>query len=169
MNAILGGLFSSRINLNLREQHGFTYGASSAFDWRQDGSTFGISTAVRLNATAPAISEILSEIDRIRREAVSDAELSLAVDYLQGVFPLRYETTAALADALATLVAFGLPDDFFDRYRPSILAVSKESVLQAAQRFLAPEHLRIALVSEPAIADALGSLGAGEVKVFAAN
>jgi ABC-type uncharacterized transport system fused permease/ATPase subunit len=88
MNAILGGLFSSRLNLNLREVHAYTYGAHSAFDWRRAASPFEISTAVETAVTADALREISLEFTRIREAPVSDAELSLATSYLVGVFPI---------------------------------------------------------------------------------
>src|SRR2546428_11454065 len=108
MNAVLGGLFGSRINLNLREAHGYTYGASSFYDWRRGPGPFVVSTAVQSEVTAAALREILLEINRIRSECISEHELSLASDYLDRVFPIRYETTAAIASALATLVIYDL-------------------------------------------------------------
>src|SRR5215211_799403 len=117
MNAVLGGLFNSRINLNLREVHGYTYGAFSSFDWRRQAGPFVVSTAVRSDITDAAAREVLLEIDRIRAEAISPEELSLATSYLDGVFPIRFETTAAIAAALSVLVMYGLPEDYYDRYR----------------------------------------------------
>src|SRR5204862_8207806 len=87
MNAVLGGLFGSRINLNLREAHGYTYGASSFYDWRKGPGPFVVSTAVQSEVTAPALREISLEIERIRTEEIAEQELSLARDYLDGVFP----------------------------------------------------------------------------------
>jgi zinc protease len=87
MNAVLGGLFGSRINLNLREAHGYTYGASSFYDWRRGPGPFVVSTAVQSEVTAPALREILLEIDRIRGDRISEDELLLARDYLEGCFP----------------------------------------------------------------------------------
>ena len=108
MNAVLGGLFNSRINLNLREVHGYTYGASSGFDWRRDAGPFVVSTAVKSDVTGAAVREILGEIDRIRADEIATDELSLATSYLDGVFPIRFETTAAIAAALANLVIHDL-------------------------------------------------------------
>lgn len=150
MNAVLGGLFSSRINLNLREVHGYTYGAHSAFDWRKAAGPFVISTAVASDVTADAVRETLHEIDRMRLDAVSDSELSLATSYLDGVFPIRYETTAAIAAALATLVTYGLPDDWYDRYRDHIRAVTADDVLAAMQTHVHPEQLQIVVVGDAA-------------------
>src|SRR5205085_3217035 len=97
MNAVLGGLFNSRINLNLREAHAYTYGAFSGFEWRRQAGPFVVSTAVKSDITDAAAKEILIEIDRVRAEAISPDELSLATSYLDGVFPIRFETTAAIA------------------------------------------------------------------------
>src|SRR6185312_3791618 len=91
MNAVLGGLFSSRINLNLREAHAYTYGAFSGFAWRRGAGPFVVSTAVENDVTADAAREILLEIDRIRAAPISADELSLATSYLGGVFPIKYE------------------------------------------------------------------------------
>ena len=151
MNAVLGGLFSSRINLNLREQHGYTYGASSFFDWRRQAGPFTISTAVQSEVTAAAISETLKEIDRMRSEKISNEELTLATSYLQGVFPIRYETTSAIASALANLVTFGLPEDYYDTYRDNIGSVTEEDVLNAAREYVKPEELQVSVVGNPAL------------------
>jgi len=148
MNAILGGLFSSRINLNLREKHGYTYGAFSHLDWRRQAGPFVVSTAVQSEVTAPAASEAISEIERIRAEKVTDDELSLATSYLGGVFPIRYETTYAIAGALATLVRYGLPDDFYDTYRDHVRAVSSEDVLRVARAHLNPTELQMLVVGD---------------------
>ena len=151
MNAVLGGLFSSRINLNLREAHGYTYGASSVFDWRRGAGPFVVQTAVKSDVTGAAVREILSEIDRIRVAEIGQDELTLATSYLDGVFPIRYETTAAIAMALAIMVIHRLPEDYYDVYRSHVRAVTTAGVLRAAQVHLLPEQLRIVVVGDPAI------------------
>ena len=166
MNALLGGLFSSRINLNLRERHGYTYGASSYFDWRREPGPFVISTAVQSEVSADALRETLAEIDGMRREEVPADELSLATSYLEGVFPIRYETTSAIASALATLVTFGLPEDFYDTYRDNIRAVLPSDVLNAARKHVHPEKLQAVIVGDPTIIKApLEKLEFGSVSV----
>lgn len=166
MNAVMGGLFSSRINLNLREAHGYTYGASSAFDWRREAGPFVVGTAVASDVTVPAIQETLKEIDRMRTEPISESELSLATSYLEGVFPIRYETTAAIAAALATLTIYGLPADWYDTYRARISAVTVNDVLGAARAHVHPESLQIVIVGDAAaIHDPLEALAFGPLDV----
>jgi len=154
MNAVLGGLFSSRINLNLRETHGYTYGAFSAFDWRRDAGPFVVNTAVKSDVTGDAVREILSEIERMRREEIGEDELTLATSYLDGVFPIRYETTGAIAGALASLIIHGLPEDYYDRYRERVRSVTTADVLRAAREHLHPDRLRVVVVGDPAVVTA---------------
>ena len=166
MNAVLGGLFSSRINLNLREVHGYTYGAFSAFEWRRAAGPFMIHTAVKSDVTVASVREILHEIERMRSAEIGTDELTLATSYLDGVFPIRYETTAAIATALSNLVIHELPDDFYDEYRTRVRNVTTADVLDAAQRHLHPEQLRIVIVGDPAvIAAPLAELDGGSVEV----
>lgn len=167
MNAILGGLFNSRINLNLREVHGYTYGAFSAFEWRRQAGPFIVSTAVKSDITDAAAREVLSEIDRIRAEPISTEELSLATSYLDGVFPIRFETTASIAAALAVVVTHGLPDDYYDRYREHVRAITVEQILEAAQTYLHPEMLQMVVVGAPeAVRAPLEALGFGPVTTY---
>ena len=170
MNAVLGGLFSSRINLNLRERHGYTYGAFSGFDWRTGPGPWAVRTAVNTEACAPAVQEILSEIERIRSEPVDQSELALAVDYLVGVFPLRFESTAAVASALAAQSIYGLADDFYDAYRSRIGSVSAEALRRVAREHLRPDDLQIVVVGDAdRVRPSLESLGAGPIHGEAAE
>ena len=167
MNALLGGLFSSRINLNLRERNAFTYGARSEFDWRRAAGPFMISTAVASNVTAAAAREALSEIDRMRTQPVGDDELTLATSYLDGVFPIRYETTSAIAHALATMAIYRLDESYFDTYRANVTSVTAKDVLDAAQRHVIPERLRLVVVGDPEVVRApLDALGLGSVLLY---
>jgi zinc protease len=148
MNALLGGLFNSRLNRLLREERGYTYGVHTGFDLRCRAGPFAVRCAVESEATAPAIVDIMSELGRIREEPVEPAELDAARDYLVGVFPLRFETSGQVADALAGLVTHDLPDDELDRYRPTVAAVTAEDVLRAAQ-----DHLDVGLASIAVVGD----------------
>ncbi len=148
MGAILGGLFNSRLNRKLREEKGYTYGASAGFDLRRSAGPFAARAAVNTDVTVPAIVDMLVELERIRVEAPSQDELRAARDYLVGVFPLRFETPGAVVGALIGLIIQGLPDDELARYRPAIEAVDAEAVLAAAQAHVRPAEAAIVLVGD---------------------
>lgn len=170
MNAILGGLFSSRINLNLRERHAFTYGASSTFEWRRTGGPFVVSTAVKTEVTDRALEEILREIDGMRASPPTRGEVELATEYLAGVFPIRYETTSAVASAIAAATLYGLPEDWFSGYRARIRAITPREVHAAAQAHLDPSRLLALAVGDAAVvAPALERLGVGAVEIFSGD
>src|SRR5687767_2450380 len=166
MNAILGGVFNSRINMNLRERNAFTYGAFSSFEWRRDAGPFVVSTAVATPVTASAITEVLVELNRMRAAEPTADELSLSTSYLDGVFPIRFETTDAIAGALATLRTLRLPDDYYDTYRERIRAVTAESVLRAARSHLHVDRLQVLAVGDRAqIETTVGALELGPIVV----
>lgn len=166
-NAILGGLFSSRLNLNLREQHAYTYGASSGVDWRRWAGPFSMDAAVQSDVSAKAVREILNEFDRIRAEPVSESELSLAISYMDGVFPIRFETTRAIASALASQAIYGLPADYYDTYRAHIRAVTADDILRVAKEHFDPSRLQVVAVGDPdAISGPLSELGIGDLTVI---
>ena len=101
---------------------------------RRAAGPFAVRCAVESDVTAPAVADIMAELGRIADDPVEDAELDAARDYLIGVFPLRFETSAQVAGALSGLVVHGLPDDELDRYRPAIAAVGADEVRTAAAR-----------------------------------
>jgi predicted Zn-dependent peptidase len=154
MGSILGGLFNSRLNMKLREEKGYTYGAGAGFDLRRAAGPFAARAAVNTEATVPAIAEFLAEIARIRDEPVADAELRAAKDFLIGVFPLRFETPGPVAGSLAGLHVHELPDDELARYRPAIEAVTVEDVQRVAGEHLHLDRAAIVLVGD---ADAFGA------------
>jgi zinc protease len=170
MNSVLGGLFSSRINLNLREAHAYTYGAFSGFEWRRGAGPFLVSSAVRSDVTAAATREVLLEIERMRAASVREDELTLATSYLDGIFPIKYETTDAIARALAALVVYELPADYFDTYRANIRQVTIMDVLHAADRHLHPDELQLVVVGDPsAVREPLEQLDFGPLTVYDAE
>ena len=165
-NALLGGLFNSRLNMLLREERGYTYGVQSGFDMRRAAGPFAVRCAVESDVTAPAVADIMSELGRIAQDPVEDAELDAARDYLIGVFPLRFETSAQVAGALAGLVVQGLPDDELDRYRPAVAAVGAEDVRAAAAAHIDPEKASIVVVGDVSKFEGpLRAAGYGEVEV----
>jgi zinc protease len=166
MNAILGGVFNSRINMNLREKNAFTYGASSSYEWRRDAAPFLVSTAVATDVTAPAIREILAELERMQQAPPTTDELSLSTSYLDGVFPIRFETTDAIAGALAGLLTLRLPDDYYDTYRDRIRAVSAEDVLRAARDHIHLDRLQVLAVGDRAqVLPTLAGLPLGDIGI----
>ena len=167
MNAVLGGLFSSRINLNLREVHGYTYGANSYFDWRRQKGPWVVATAVASEVTPAAATEVLKEIDRFRSAPITEDELTLATSYLDGVFPIRFETTSAIASALTTLVVYDLPEDWYDEYRARVRAVTSGDVLMAAERHLHPEALQMVVVGNAgAVREGMEAIAFGPVQRY---
>ncbi|HEX7473632.1 MAG TPA: pitrilysin family protein [Candidatus Limnocylindrales bacterium] len=148
MTTILGGLFNSRLNMNLREEKGYTYGANAGFDLRRAAGPFAARAAVNTEVTVPAIREMLRELERMRDEAVTDAELRASRDYLIGVFPLRFETPGPVVGSIAGLVVHGLPDDELARYRDGIEAVNADDVRTAARAHLHIERAGIVLVGD---------------------
>jgi predicted Zn-dependent peptidase len=167
MASILGGLFNSRLNMKLREEKGYTYGAGAGFDLRRFAGPFTARAAVNTEATAPALSDLLAELSRMREGAPTEAEMRAARDYLVGVFPLRFETPGAVVSAVGGLVTFELADDELDRYRPAIEAVTAHDVLAAARAHLHLERLGVVLVGDAdAIASDVEALGIGELEII---
>ena len=167
MSAILGGLFNSRLNMNLREEKGYTYGASAGFDLRRARGPFTARAAVNTEVTVPALHEFLVELDRIREAPVTDAELKAARDYLVGVFPLRFETPGPVAGSLAGLFVHRLPDDELERYRGSIEAVTAADVQRVAREHIRPEAAAVVLVGDhDAFGEALEAAAIGPVEVI---
>ncbi len=143
LNQILGGYFLSRLNMNLRQDKGFTYGISSGFGFRKITGPFSISAAVHSENTAEAIDEILKEVKKITSESVTDEELANAKGYFGGVFPIAFETAEQILYGLATIESHGLDDDYFRTFREKINQVSKEDILKAAQKYLHPDNFII--------------------------
>ena len=166
MSTILGGLFNSRLNRNLREEKGYTYGAGAGFDLRRGAGPFSARAAVNTEVTIPAIREMLGELERMRDEPVSDEELRAGRDFLVGVFPLRFETPGPVVAAIAGLTVHDLPDDELTRYRAGIEAVTAADVQAAARAHIELDRAAIVLVGDvDAIGTDLEAAGFGPVEV----
>ncbi len=165
MNTILGGLFSSRINLNLREKHGFTYGASSLFAYRRGAGPFLVGTNVRSDVTAAAITEILREIDGMRDVRPSDEELVLSKESIARSLPGQFETTGSTTSTIGELFVYGLPLDYYRRLPERIGSVTADDVRRAAETYLKPNQLVVVAVGDAEkIAPQLRDLDFGPVE-----
>ena len=154
MGAILGGLFNSRLNMQLREAKGYTYGAGAGFEMRRGAGPFTARAAVNTEVTVPAIVDMLAELERMRDTRVTDEELAAARDFLVGVFPLRFETPGAVVGALAGLAVHGLPLDELTDYRARVETVDIDAVEAAARAHLKVDRAAIVLVGD---VDAFGT------------
>jgi zinc protease len=149
MNGALGGQFSSRINLNLREDKGYSYGARSNFDFRQGPGPFEAGGSVQTAVTKEALIELFKEITDVNgHRPLTDAELAFAKDRLVKGFPSRFETAIGQAAALAQLVVYHLPDDYFTTYQSKIEAVTTEEANRVAKKYLEPEDMTVLVVGD---------------------
>ena len=160
MNALLGGVFNSRINLNLRERHGYTYGARSQFAFRRQAGPFVVSAPVRNEVTLESVTEVLNELRRIRTGDIEPRELEDTKNYLAGVFPATVQSSNDIAGRLLDMELYQLPHDYFDRYRENIAAVKAEDVARVANKYIDPDRALIVIVGNAAqIREPLGTLG----------
>jgi zinc protease len=166
MNDILGGMFSSRINLNLREAHGYTYGASSQFIFRRGAGPFQIASGVRTDVTAPAVQEIFNELQKMIATSVTASELALAKDSYVRSLPSAFETTDSIVRSFSTIFTYGLPLDYFATLPDRFRAVTGEDVQAAAKKYLVPEKMVVVAVGDRAkIAPGLeAQLGPAEIR-----
>jgi zinc protease len=160
MNALLGGVFNSRINLNLREVHGYTYGARSSFAFRRQAGPFVVSAPVRNEVTRESVSEVLGELRRIRTGDVEARELNDTKSYLMGVFPATVQSAGEVAGRLVDMELYDLPDDYFDHYRENIGGVDKSEIERVAVKYIDPDRALIVIVGNAGqIREPLGTLG----------
>lgn len=170
MAALLGGVFGSRLNLRLREELGYTYGARCSFDPRRAAGPFTASAAVQTEVTADALRELLAQLDRIRDDEPGDVELAEVRDFLVGVFPLRFETTAGIAGALEPLAVYGLPDDYWQTYRERIEAVGIADVHAVARDLVRPDEALILVTGDASqVRKELEDAALGPLEVIAAT
>ena len=165
MNAILGGKFTSRINLNLREEKGYTYGARSLFMYRRFTGPFLAYAPVHTRFTRESLAELLKEIRGILGEKpVTDAEVKDTKNYLILGYPKQFETIGKVAGKIGELAVYDLPADALERYVPEVDGISPAEVQSAAQKYLHPEKLLVVVVGDRAkIESGLRSLRLGEI------
>ena len=171
LNAVLGGHFSSRLNLNLRERKGYTYGVRSAFDFRRTAGPFSVQTSVQTDATADAVAQVLGELRDIGHgRPPGEGERGLSVATLTKGYPRNFETAGQLARGLAQLATHELPDDTFNVFAPRIRALTADDVTRAAGQYLHPDRAVVVAVGDCSrIRGPLETLGLGEAAVVAAD
>ena len=163
MNMVLGGQFVSRLNLNLREKKGYTYGVRTAFEGRRRPGPFTLRTAVDAAVTADAIGEAVREIREIRDgRPVTEDELAAARPALTSGYALHFETPGQVAHAALRLALFGLPDDEYSTFAARVAGVDAAAAARAARRRLDPDALRVVVAGPPEVRPALAGLGLGE-------
>jgi zinc protease len=148
MNAALGGLFSSRINQNLREEKGYSYGVFSQFRYDRTPGPFTIAGSVRTDVTAPSVREIFKEVAAVRERPLPAQELAGARDSQVLSLPGRFETNSGIGGSLAETFVFGLPLDYHSRLPAQFEQVSAAAVLAVARKYLAPERMVVVAVGD---------------------
>jgi zinc protease len=166
MNAALGGLFSSRINLNLREDKGYSYGVFSAFRYDHTPGPFIIAGSVRTDATGAAVAEIFKEVRAMRAAPLPAAELAGARDSQVYSLPGQFETNSGIVGSLAETYVFDLPLDYWRGLPDQFRQVTAQQVQAAARKYLVPERMKVIAVGDKAkVLPQLKSLGLGQAEM----
>ena len=167
---VLGGGFGSRINSNLREKHGWTYGAFATFNPLVNAGTFFLSSDVRTNATDSAIAESVREYKRIAQEPVPDTELRDQLNNVVASFPSSVQTVQGLMGRLSNVVTYGLPMDFYSTYREKLAAVTPAEVSRVGTSLLTPSAVTVVAVGDLKTIEApIRALNIGSVEVWNAE
>jgi zinc protease len=166
MNTVFGGAFSSRLNLNLREEHGYSYGAFSTFDMRLDAGPFSAMAGVQTDKTAEALKEFFVEMQAILEPVPAD-ELERATNYVSLRFPSGFETTGDISRRLEDALVYSLPDDYFSRYVERIEAVTAADVQRVARQYVQPGRMAVVVVGDrKAIEPGIRALNLGSIQVL---
>ncbi len=148
MNQVLGGLFSSRINLNLREKHGYTYGAGSLV-WETRGvGPITISASVRADVTGPSIQEVLTEVEGMAERGVTEEELELAKESVARSLPALFMTSSSTVGTIGQLYEFGMAPDYYEGLPARLDAITTKEVQEVARNHLKPASLRVIAVGD---------------------
>jgi zinc protease len=148
MNRMLGGQFASRINMNLREKRGFTYGARSGFSFNKGVGPFTASAGVMAEKTDSSLIEFLYEIDLMREKGMTDDEMSFVKKGLIGNFALNFETPSQLASMMQNIILYGLPDDYYSTYLQNIEKVTPVDVLRVSKQYLDTSKMALVVVGD---------------------
>jgi predicted Zn-dependent peptidase len=166
LNTILGGSFTSRLNNNLREVHGYTYGAGSGFDMRASAGPFYATAGVQTDKTSEALKEFFVELNAILKPIPAE-ELARAKNYVALRYPSAFETTGDISRRLEDALVYNLPDDYFAKYVQSIQSVTAADVQRVAQKYIKPDHLAVVVVGDlKVIEPGVRALNLGAIKVM---
>jgi zinc protease len=171
LNLVLGGQFVSRINTNLRERKGYTYGARTSFDFRRGPGPFVLHASVQSESTADAVREALGEFQAIRHDRpVTAEELELGRAALTRGYPRNFETAEQVARAIAQLALYGLPDDYFTDFVPKVMSLTPDDLTRAAAAHIHPEKLLTVIVGDrETIGGTIADIGFGAPVDLIAN
>lgn len=149
MNNMLGGQFVSRVNLNLREDKGYSYGARTQFEYRRGAGPFLASAGVQTAVTKEAVIEFMKELRGIRGDIpVTEQELSYNKQSLISGYPRGFETPGGIANRLSDVVVYGLPDSYFNDYFGKVNAVTLADIQRVANKYLDPSKMAILVVGD---------------------
>jgi predicted Zn-dependent peptidase len=155
LNTILGGQFQSRLNANIREQKGYSYGVNSGFGYGRGPGAFRAGGSIFSGKTDAALIEFMKELKGIVGEKpITDEEIKTAKESLIQGLPQRFTSVSGISNAITTLVVQGLPDDYYQTYAKNVSAVTKEDLLRVAKRYIDLEHLAIVIVGDRAQVEA---------------
>ena len=164
MNTLLGGSFGSRLNQNLREEHGYTYGAFSRFNFRIFPGSFVASSSVQTDVTDKALYEFFKELNGIR-DPLSNEDLNRARNYVALNYPSEFQSVGEIAGHIEEMIEYNLPENYFNEYVSNILGVQGNDVTAAANKYIIPDKMIIVVVGDKSkIEDGIKALNLGEIK-----
>jgi zinc protease len=169
LNTILGGSFTSRLNQNLREKNGYSYGASSRFEMRLAPGAFVAGAGVQTDKTSEALTEFFNELTAITKPVPAD-ELTKAKNYIALGLPSEFETIGDLSSHLEELIVYRLPDNYFGRYVDNIQAVTADAVTRAANTYIQPQKFAVVVAGDRKVIEpGIKALNLGPVRVLTAS
>jgi zinc protease len=154
LNTILGGQFQSRLNANIREQKGYSYGVNSNFGYGKGPGAFRAGGSIFIAKTDAALIEFMSELKGIvGAKPITDEEIKTAKESLIQGLPQRFASVSAISNAITSLAVQGLPDDYYQTYAKNVSAVTKEDLLRVAKKYIDLNHLAIVIVGDRSVVE----------------